>query len=170
LVFGVQSRARRIVAGTADDGAAVDDEAADGAGAGVEAGAGDTTVGAQAPTASIATRIGTSRRWNVTFELHRIRNAAPNVRDGVIDLDVGPASFAGTSRIRFGGSVAGATLSAHEALPGGGVRLWQKPSTLADPGDDLVQDRRTLRLVVELMTKARVGPSLDPRCALEYLG
>src|SRR6478609_5641330 len=35
----------------------------------------------------------------------------------------GPASFAGTSRIRFRGSVAIATLSAHEALPGGGIRL-----------------------------------------------
>ena len=35
----------------------------------------------------------------------------------------GPASFAGISRIRFRGSVAFATLSAHEALPGGGVRL-----------------------------------------------
>ena len=35
----------------------------------------------------------------------------------------GPASFAGTSRIRFRGSVAVATLSAHEALPGGDIRL-----------------------------------------------
>ena len=34
-------------------------------------------------------------------------------------VDGGPASFAGTSRIRFGGSVADATLSARKALPGG---------------------------------------------------
>ncbi len=41
----------------------------------------------------------------------------PGAGDGVID-DVRPASFAGTSRIRFGGSVADHTLSA-SALPGG---------------------------------------------------
>ena len=35
----------------------------------------------------------------------------------------GPASFAGTNRIRFRGSVAFTTLSAHRALPGGGIRL-----------------------------------------------
>ena len=85
-------------------------------------------------------------------------------------IDVRPASFAGTSRIRFGGYVAYATLSALEALPGGGVRLCRKPSTLAEPGDDVVEDRRPLRLVVELVTQTRVGPPLDAGRALEDLG
>ena len=43
-----------------------------------------------------------------------MRNAASGLRDGVVD-DVRPASFAGMSRIRFGGSVAFATLSAQSA-------------------------------------------------------
>ena len=46
----------------------------------------------------------------------------PCPRDGTASDRCGPASFAGTSQIRFGGSVAEATLSALRALPGGG--LW----------------------------------------------
>ena len=46
----------------------------------------------------------------------------------------GPASFAGISRIRFRGSVALATLSAHEALPGGGVRLSADGTPSGRPG------------------------------------
>ena len=36
----------------------------------------------------------------------------PPTGDGIFECSNGPASFAGTSRIRFGGSVAWATLSA----------------------------------------------------------
>jgi hypothetical protein len=73
------------------------------------------------------------------------------------------------SRIRFGGSVAIATLSALEALPGGGVRLSPKRSTLPDPADDVVEDGAPFRLVVHLVAEARVRTTLDARRVFERL-
>ena len=48
--------------------------------------------------------------------------------------------------------------------------MCPKRSTLAEPGDDLVEDGRTLRLVVELVAQARVGPPLDAGAPIEDLG
>src|SRR4029079_13031256 len=95
------------------------------------------------------------------------RNAT-GPRDGVLER-CWPASFAGTSRIRFGGSVAIATLSALDALPRGGARLWQERSTLPEPDDHVVDDLEALGLVVELVAKRRVRPPFDARRTLEHL-
>src|SRR5215212_8298453 len=95
-----------------------------------------------------------------------------------------PASFAGMSRIRFGGSVALATLSALEALPGGGIRLprvyiarWRGPGRgcrlrsgrarrltadgRTDPFRDPVDQELPARLVVAFVAKVRQDPPLD---------
>src|SRR5882672_8272590 len=57
-------------------------------------------------------------------------NAVPD--SGTASSFKRPASFAGMNQIRFGGSVASATLSAHWALPGGDFQLPCDPSTAAD--------------------------------------
>src|SRR6185312_9803557 len=100
--------------------------------------------------------------------LEQVHQNVTEPRDGVLER-CWPASFAGTSRIRFGGSVAIATLSALDALPGGGVRLYPERSTLSQPGDHVVDHVEALRLVVELVAEARVGPAFDTRCAFEDL-
>ena len=43
------------------------------------------------------------------------------------------------------------------------MRSSVAPGVLADPGDDLVDDRRAFGLVVELVAESRVGPTLDVR-------
>ena len=98
-----------------------------------------------------------------------MRNAVSG-RRGRRHRDDWPASFAGTSRIRFGGSVAVATLSARHALPGGVFSCRQRSTASsvqrpggdgglrrmgAEPGDDVVDDRRALGLVVELVAEPR---------------
>ena len=132
---------------------------------------------------------------------------------------VGPASYTGTSRIRFGGSVAFATLSARVRSPEAvfscgrslypvsrrvpafpsrdllwgqsrrdirargfpfawvprgspacaAVPLASVPSghAVADPGDDLVEDRRALWLVVRLVADTREEPPSDERVGNE---
>ena len=136
LVFGVQSSASRTVpSGATGLGDATGDGAADAAGDAV-------TAEAPAVGGGVADRTQ-RRRARRPGPRARMRFMRCRVLASVVDLEIrnavseergrrrrvdGPASFAGTSRIRFRGSVALATLSARDALPGGGIRLCRVTS------------------------------------------
>ena len=141
FVFGVQSSASRTVpSGVTDadgdatalaDGPVATDAAGEGVAMGPTVGAAVVADEPHAVTANStaqASASAASRGIDGMDAGHRVsvvEHAKRRLRDtGTASARVdGPASFAGTSRIRFRGSVAVATLSAREALPGGDIRL-----------------------------------------------
>jgi hypothetical protein len=72
-------------------------------------------VAADAQPARTTVRSSERRFMRARFVVRNKRDAAPGT--GTAVESHGPASFAGTSQIRFGGSVAGATLSARSRSP-----------------------------------------------------
>src|SRR3954470_1205378 len=92
----------------------------------------------------------------------------------------GPASFAGTSQIRFGGSVAFATLSARvrspEAVfgcqpslaPAGAATRRRRLGGPPGPVDDVVDHRLPADLVVDLVAELRVDAARYAGQAVEH--
>ena len=177
FVFGVQSRASRtLAAGPAGLEGAADGEG-DAVGRARWCGRGAADVAAGLAAAGQRRAAAIEQRW---WRSGTCDNAVSRCRGRRHRFDR-PASFAGTSRIRFGGSVAVATLSAPTRSPEADLRFVAashgvpdgRPTLRdvgAEPGDDVVDHLRAFGLVVELVAETGIGAPLDAGSRREHLG